>query len=220
MSLFPENDANLRATAVPSSLQRGLRRIAAAVLTLAALGGCAIAGKDVAAGVAGVPPGKGIAVFSTGADELSLSFSTRLMLVDGATHMKYDKVVIFMDPKLGLTYTFPETNSAVRSLTLPAGDYYLVPVPGNPMFYTTAAPIFKFTVAPGVVDYVGGVHVGHARLTVDNSHRQRDMDYFLGKNPALANAPVEESLIVVDRYETRDSADKFEIRGTIWDAPM
>ena len=220
MPHLPRNDTDIHLAAAPSSARRGQRRVAAAVLALAALGGCAIAGKDVAAGVAGVPPGKGIAVFSTSADELSLSFSTRLMLVDGATHMKYDKVVIFLDPKLGLTYTFPETNGAVRSLTLPAGDYYLVPAPGNPMFYTTAAPIFRFTVAPGVVDYVGGLHLGHARLTIDNSHRQRDMAYFLGKNPALANAPVVESLIVVDRYETRESADKFEIKGTIWDAPM
>lgn len=214
------NDAVIAASAGRPSARRGARRIAALALALAALGGCAIAGKEVAAGLIGVPPGKGIVVFSTGADDLSLSFSTRLMLVDGATHMKYDKVVIFMDAKLGLTYTFPETNSTVRSLTLPAGDYNLMPVPGNPMFRTVAAPVFKFTVAPGVVEYVGGVHLGHARLTVDNGHRQRDMDYFLAQNPALATAPVVASPMVVDRYLAPGSDATFEIKGTLWDSPM
>ncbi len=200
--------------------RRAMRRAFTSTLVALALGGCAIAGKDAATGLAGVPPGKGIAVFSTSADELSLSFSTRLMLVEGASQKKYDKVVIFMDAKLGLTYTYPETNTTVRSLTLPAGDYYLVAVPGNPMMRTVKTPVFKFSVAPGSVQYLGTVHLGQSRLTLQADHRDRDMAYFLDKNPALRGVPVAASPFSVDRYLAPESGDTFEIKGTIWDAPQ
>ena len=212
MHSIPKNER----VASPQAL---MRRAVLAAIVLAGLGGCAIAGKDVAADLGGIPAGKGIAVFSTSADELSLSFSTRLMLVEAASQKKYDKVVIFMDAKLGVTYNFPETNTAVRSLTLPAGDYYLVPVSGNPMMRTIKTPVFRFTVAPGSVQYLGTVRIAQARLTLESDHRARDLDFFLGKNPALRSAPVETSPLAFDRY-LAPGGDQFEIKGTIWDVPQ
>jgi hypothetical protein len=192
----------------------------AALLSAFLLGGCAIAGKGVATNLESVPPSKGVVVFSTSADELSASFAWRLMLVEGESRKKYDKVVIFLNAKLAAAPTFAEQNSVVRTLTLPPGDYYFVPVPVNPALDLVRTPVYRFSVVAGAVEYIGTVHLEQQRLTVEQSHFDRDVEFFKQKNPTLRDVKVQASTMAVDRYLSRESGAGFEIKGIIWDAPQ
>lgn len=182
------------------------------------LAGCATVGTNVASDIAGVPADKGVVIFSTGAEQTNFSFSTALWLVDGESLKRYDKVIINLD--YPFSSHFPGTHVHVRSLTLKPGLYYLVPVPGNPFFRTTRAPIYAFKALPGRVTYIGSVSLKNRSLLVTAAEQERDMSYFLARNPKLRGESIKTELMTVDRYIHPDTPTPLEVKGIIWEAPQ
>jgi hypothetical protein len=182
------------------------------------LAGCTTVGTGVVTGIADVPPDKGVVVFSTGADQTNLSFSTALMLVDGESYKRYDKVIVNTD--YPFSSHFAGEHGHVRSLSLKPGSYYLIPVSVNPFFVTTKAPIYKFAVAGGAVTYVGNVSLKNRVLTISESYQERDVKYFLDRNPKIGPEQVKKMMMKVDGYLTPGSPPPFTIKGVIWEAPQ
>jgi hypothetical protein len=178
---------------------------------LICLSGCATVG-GMPENLASVPPGKGLALFSTGAAQTNLSFSTSLALVEGASRKKYDKVIINLD--YPFSSNFPNEHGHVRILALPEGDYYLMPSSGNPYFVTTHAPVYRFKVVTGRITYIGNFHLAGNLLSWSGSKFQRDVDYFLKKNPNLSDSRID-----VQKVEVASDVSKFPTKGIIWDAP-
>ena len=193
-----------------------MRKIVFSVVTLA-FAGCTTVGQGIATDIAEVPSDKGIVVFSTGADQTNVSFSTNLMLVDGASYKRYEKVLVNID--YPFPSQFPGEHGHVRSLSLKPGSYYLVPAPGNPFFVSTKAPIYTFSVTSGVVTYVGSLSLKSHVLTIDQSHQERDIRYFLDRNPKIRPDQVTTAVMRIYGYVSPGSPPPFEIKGTIWDAP-
>lgn len=157
---------------------------------------------------------KGLVVFSTSAAKTNLSLSTSLTLVEGRTFKQYDKVLINMDyPLFGSN--FEDRHGHVRSLILPEGDYYLLPTPGNPAFFTTKAPIYKFTVARNEAAYLGNIDLAASHLTYSTDFQSRDVAFFKEKNPAFATTTFR-----LTPLEKGPALSDFKIQGTIWEAPQ
>lgn len=183
------------------------------------LSGCTTVGRGVATSMSNVPPGKGIVIFSTSSAETSLSFPWKMTLVDGASRKRFDKVIIFIDAKTAAP-TFSARNTIVRSLTLNAGTYYLVPLPGNPAMRVVNTPIYTFSVEGGQIQYIGNVMLGNHGLSVATDGRDRDIDFFMAKNPSLKATSVVTRSMTVDSYIAPGSRNPFAIDGVIWEAPQ
>ena len=179
--------------------------------------GCTTVGKDVTANQKAVPSGRGIVVFSTSADDISFAFPTKMILVEGESLKKYDKFVIFIDSKT--TPSFSEQNTHVRSLTLKPGRYYLVPLPGNPAMRVVKTPVYTSSVNAGEIEYVGNVLLKTGSLLLSPNARDRDVRYFLERNPSLQGIDVKTRTMTVDRYISPDGDVRFDIKGIIWEAP-
>lgn len=190
------------------------------LLLLAALFLCActIAGKGVVSDVSAVAPGKGLVIFSTGAAQTSIPFSTRLMLVEGASMKRYDKVAISID--YPFASNFPDMHGHVRTLTLGPGKYYLLPVAGNPAMRTLKTPIYSFEVKPDTIEYIGDIYLDGNTLSLRPDFRERDISYFLDRNPALKSHVIETDPIRLDRYLEGGDANPFKVEGVIWEAPQ
>lgn len=180
-------------------------------LLLACLLGCATIG-GMSENLTSVPPGKGLVLFSTGADKTNLSFSTSLTLVEGASRKRYDKVIINID--YPFSSNFPNEHGHVRTLALPEGDYYLMPSSGNPYFVITKAPVYRFKIINGRITYIGNFHLSGSVLSWSESKYKRDADYFLIKNPNLSGSRID-----LQRVEVASDVSQFKTRGIIWDLP-
>jgi hypothetical protein len=185
-----------------------------AITLAAALAGCTTVGGGVSENLKTIPPGKGIALFSTSADQTSLSFSTYLTLVEGSSFRKYDKVIINIDYPLFSSH-FGNLHGHARSLVLPAGDYYFRPSSGNPYFIVTEAPIYKFKVSEGHISYLGNVHLSGNHLQFSTNFYDRDVAFFQRKNPDLSTVSITRSPL-----ENGPKFSEFRISGIIWDAPQ
>jgi hypothetical protein len=182
------------------------------ILLGSSLLGCATTGHTIAENLASVPHGKGLVLFSTSADKTNLSFSTGLTLVEGASRKKYDKVIINLD--YPFSSDFPNEHGHVRTLALPEGEYYFLPRSGNPYFVMTKAPVYKFKVTNSRITYIGNFHLSGNLLSWSGSQYRRDVDYFVQKNPAMANVSAEPQ-----RIEVVSDVPQFEVKGIIWDVP-
>jgi hypothetical protein len=180
-------------------------------MLLISLLGCATAG-GLAENLTAVPQGKGLALFSTGADTTNRALSTSLNLVQGSSRRKYDKVMINID--YPFASNFPTEHGHVRTLALPEGEYYLVPDVSNPFAVTTKGRIYGFKVINGRITYIGNFHLSGNLLSWSESKYKRDVDYFLQKNPGMTNIPIE-------RQEVKNAGDisQFRFGGIIWDLP-
>lgn len=183
------------------------------------LSGCTTVGRGVATEMPNIPPGKGIVIFSTSSAETSLSFPWKMTLVDGASKKRFDKVIIFIDAKTAAP-TFSARNTIVRSLTLNAGTYYLVPLPGNPAMRVVNTPIYTFSVEEGRIQYAGNVMLGNQGLSIATDGRERDVNFFMVKNPSLKSMPVVTRSMTVDSYIAPGNRNQFAIEGVIWEAPQ
>jgi hypothetical protein len=192
-----------------------LKRVRAVISIL--LSGCTIAGKGVVTDVAAVPAGKGLVVFSTGAAQTSTSFATRVTLVEAASMKRYDKVAMSID--YPFASDFPDMHANVRTLTLPPGKYYLVPHAGNPAMLTTRAPIYSFEVKANMIEYLGNIYLDGHFLALRNDFKERDIGFFVARNPALRDIPIEVDSLRIDRYLNDVNGATFNVQGVIWEAP-
>ncbi len=181
-------------------------------LMLICLLGCATAG-NIAENLTSVPEGKGLVLFSTGADTTNFAKSTSLALVQGTSLKKYDKVIINID--YPFSSNFPNEHGHVRTLSLPEGDYYLMPSSVNPYFVTTRAPVFKFRATKDHITYIGNFHLSATpSLSWSDSKYKRDVDYFLQKNPNLTSIRID-----IKNPEPASNVSQFKTKGIIWDLP-
>jgi hypothetical protein len=188
-----------------------------AVLLVIVLVGCATVGSKVGQNMTEIPKGKGIVLFSTGADKTNLAFSTGLRLVQAESRKVYDKVIVNID--YPFTSDFPDRHGHVRSLTLPAGRYFLIPKSGNPAFCLTSYPTYEFSVEPGGITYIGSFQISANRLKWDATSQNRDIDYFLRKNPALVTHTIEKQSVNIGTVQIDNCDSNTFMRGIIWDSP-
>src|SRR5512138_1618008 len=152
------------------------------------LSGCATVG-GMSENLASIPPGKGVALFSTGAAKTKLSFSTRLALIQGSSRKQYSQVNINLD--YPAASDFSGEHGHVRNLVLPAGEYYLMPVAVNPFSEITKGSVYRFQVAEGRTTYLGNFFLANDVISWSDQMAQRDSDLFRRKNPAFAATKIE-----------------------------
>jgi hypothetical protein len=186
------------------------------VLLSLVLTACVSQGRSYVIDIESIPPGKGIAILSTGATSTNRIASTQLFLVNGQSHKKYDSVIMNFD------YPFPSDFSGehgnLRSLILPEGWYYLFPeVVGT---YTKSAPIYKFYVKSGEITYIGNLTITPERKIIFSSiDRYRDINLFVSGNSKFPVEKIKTRYMEFDsQYSTHDP-DRFKIKGVIWGAP-
>lgn len=187
-------------------------------LILAVLAGCTTVGKTVVQDMPDIPAGKGVVLFSTGADATNLSFSTGLTLVQAETMKRYDKVAISLD--YPFASDFPDSHGHVRSLTLPQGDYFLMPRSGNGRFCLVKYPMYRFAVPAGAISYIGSFQLAAGKLSIIRTNQQRDIQTFHRKNPALKSQGVTFQQVVVGRESFNSCEENHSIKGVIWEAPQ
>jgi hypothetical protein len=164
-----------------------------------------------------VPSDKGVVVFSTSADSTSSVASIGLYLVQAATRKRYDRVVINID--YPFKSHFPSEHAHVRSLTLPAGDYYFIPYGDNAIFCLVKYPTYGFSVEAGSIAYLGAFRLSSNALTVSSYRRERDVAYFVDRNPSLRSEEIKpEALVIGDRSVDSCDADE-SVDGIIWNLP-
>jgi len=152
-------------------------------------------------------------LFSTSAETTNLSFSTSLILAEGVSQKVYDKLSFNID------YPFPSNftneHAHVTTIVLPEGEYYLLPRSGNPFFVVTAAPVYKFRVVNARITYIGNFHLSGGNLLAWSEMKyQRDVDYFVQKNPAMANTRIDRQEV-----ELTSNIGQFEGKGIIFGTP-
>lgn len=174
--------------------------------------GCTTIGHDVTKGIEKIEPGRGIVLFSTGALETSIANSTQLRLVNGDSLKWYDRVMLDIDfPK---TFHFKEVNGQVRSLELPAGEYYFTVASGNPYLDMVKAPVYKFMVKEKEISYIGEYFVSGNHIIWSTDQLKRDMSFFIANNPSLAEVPVN-----VQNTTTDILHEDFQTNGIIFSMP-
>ncbi len=190
---------------------RGILRVYLSLLLICLLG-CATAG-GIAENLTSIPEGKGLVLFSTGADKTNLANSTTLALVQGTSRKRYDKVVINID--YPFSSNFPNEHGHVRTLALPEGEYYLMPTSANPYVVMKHAPVYRFKTTNGRITYIGNFHLSADRLLLwSDSKYKRDVDYFFQKNPNLSGSRID-----LQKAEIASDVSQFGIKGIIWDLP-
>lgn len=187
------------------------------LLSFIVLCGCTSTGSKVAENTTVIPADRGIVLFSTGADKTNRSFSTGLNLVQAETRKRYDRVIINID--YPFTSNFASEHGHVRTLTLPEGDYFLVPNSGNPAFCLTKYPTFRFTVKRGVITYIGSFQLSSNHLVQSNLNQQRDVQYFRKKNPGLASQDIFFQNLIVSAEKFDICAGSSFVKGIIWELP-
>jgi hypothetical protein len=168
--------------------------------------------------VSSIPQGRGVVIFSTGAAETSLSASTFVALVDGATHQKFGRVSINID--YPFASDFPSEHANVRSFTLPAGEYYLVPNGGGLYLCVYDYPVYKFVVKNAAISYVGNIYKSAYGLNWSDKYASRDIDFFKAKNKNLNSDSIEIQKVEKNQHHSASGScagsDDF-IKGTNWD---
>lgn len=190
----------------------------AVVFSIVLLCGCATTSGSNA-DLSEIPKGRGIVLFSTGADKTNGTQSTGLSLVQAQTRKMYDKIVINIDSPF-FTSNFPNEHAHVRSLILPEGDYFLILKSGNPAFCLIIYPTYFFSVKEGNITYIGSFQLSSNQLTLTQSNRARDIEYFQQKNQKLMTKDIASQIPIVssEKYDYCSPGHSF-VKGIIWDLP-
>lgn len=150
------------------------------------LAGCAVVRSSIDQNLAAVPDGKGIVVFSTGAEETSTSAAIGLRLVTrGTSAGPSSDTDIVVDGSMHSS-ELPDEHGQVRMMVLDDGDYCFRPTLLNPYLRLKAPlPDIGFRVKKGSVSYIGSVFMARGRVFQVRDRRQRDMALFQARNPSL-----------------------------------
>ena len=184
-------------------------------LQLIYLFGCTTIG-EMSENLISVPQGKGLVLFSTGADRTTMWLDTGLMLVEGSTRRKYERALISVN--YPISSDFPHEHGHVRTLALPEGDYYLLPESGGEscflpnVYVENKAPVYKFKSSSGRISYIGNFYLSEDNvLTWSESKYKRDADYFLQRNPSLSGIPID-----IQKVEVASEVSQFRVKSCIW----
>jgi len=159
------------------------------LIALLCVGGCANFGRVLNQNMTDVPGDKGIILFSTESDRTALRYALALSVIDAERH-KEVPLNIFVDASF-LPSDFEELHGNVRSLQLNAGRYYVTPRSGNPYACLRYRPQFEFTVRAGEIVYIGSFRrVGNSVEYSPGANRERDIKFFLERNPALSQTEI------------------------------
>lgn len=180
---------------------------------------CASQGGAYVRDMESIPKEKGIVILSTGAEKTNLSSSTRLILVNGESHKKYDSVLINFD------YPFPSDfegeHGNLRSLALPEGWYYLYPEVVATR--TERAPLYRFRVKRGEIEYIGNLSLRYRQsgreIHFSSAQRLRDIDLFLSKNRMISRNEIQTHYMEFDSEFSVKDPDGFKIKGVIFGQP-
>ena len=132
-------------------------------------------------------PDKGVVVFSAGAPERCVSFSTNLILGD-----RVSKKAVNPGPYLAVdAYVhkseFSDHHGTLNALQLSPGAYMFTPYIMNPYVKTVVAPTFEFEVAAGELTYLGELFMtascGMNTSFVVRDYYERDMPLASARNP-------------------------------------
>jgi len=183
------------------------------------LAACASQGGTYVRDMRSIPEGKGVVILSTGAEKTNRLSSTKLVLVNGESHKKYDSVLINFD------YPFPSDfdgeHGNLRSITLPEGWYYLYPEVVATR--TERAPLYKFYVKRGEVEYIGNLSLRYGKygreVHFSSAHRFRDVDLFSSKNKAISRNEIKTHYMEFDSEFSAKDPDGFKIKGIIFGQP-
>ncbi|MDX5994847.1 hypothetical protein [Ectopseudomonas alcaliphila] len=190
-----------------------LFRLSLIILIPLFLASCTTTGQGVDENLLQVPTGKGLVLFSTGAERPSSLHSTYLTLVEGNSRKSYDKVIIILNNPFTASH-FKDSHGQVRTLALPPGEYFLVPSSVNPYFIMITAPVYRFMVTEKEVTYIGNFHLGDNQLIWSPTKLQRDTEFFIEKNSAMSGADIK-----IQKAEIVSNVADFKIKGTIWGIP-
>ncbi|MES2947632.1 MAG: hypothetical protein V4858_03730 [Pseudomonadota bacterium] len=185
---------------------------------VAILSGCTAVAPKIAADMQALPVERGVVLFSTGADKTRRAYYTGLTLLKAGSQKMYDKAFITID--YPLPSHFPTEHAHVRTLRLPAGDYYLVPNGGNPheCLGSKQFPTYRFTVTNGSVSYIGSFQIAANQLKPTGSNMRRDVQYFKDKNPKLSTQKIDQQNVIVGSSRTSSCEESFPFAmGITWD---
>jgi hypothetical protein len=186
-----------------------MKKLFVVALALLVCSCTATVGRDVSKDMTSIPTGKGVVVFSTAAFDPSSDFtnSTSLHLVEGPSRKVYDKVIVPINSQFN-SYDFPNESGKVRSLTLPEGYYYFVPIPNSTYACAIDMPIYRFSVKSDSISYIGnflltsgapaltalGKIERAVHISLSDTPMRRDVDFFLRSNPSLKKYSISENL--------------------------
>jgi hypothetical protein len=137
---------------------------------------------------------QGVAIFSVGASEPCISFSTAVLVWNGTSHQRVSEIPgIFINNGFQKS-DFSDHQGAVNAVTLKPGTYYFQAAGVNPYFQTTSAPTMFFVIAAGETTYIGEIYLPAACATrfkfEIRDNFERDMAIVRQRNPhALARTP-------------------------------
>jgi hypothetical protein len=133
---------------------------------------------------------KGVVVFSAGAPERCMAFSTFLTLREIESKKVVDSV-----PSIGVDVyvhksDFAGHHGTLNALQLSPGSYSLTPMIMNPYVKSVVAPTFEFEVNAGEVAYLGElfmtVSCGLRTSFVVRDYYERDMPIAMARSPEIA----------------------------------
>ncbi len=158
------------------------------------LSGC-VMNSSVARGLAEVPAGQGLVVFSTGSRETTMSTATGLEVRAADSRLPY-KGGLGINIDFSMEGSdFQDEHGRVRMVALEPGDYCLYPALRNPYFkFTGKPPQFAFHVRAGTVSYIGSIFLANSSLSV-RDRRERDLNQVRAQNPGLKDLAVEQQLV-------------------------
>jgi hypothetical protein len=133
-----------------------------------------------------IPPSKGLVFFSTEAAQRNAIFHTALSVIEAETRRERGLGYFIDAPQQRSNFT--THHGHVRTLMLDAGTYFLAPRAGNNLYECLRERVqYRFTVRPGEVTYLGTFRLESGALFHSASaNRDRDMAYFLERNPAFS----------------------------------
>lgn len=168
------------------------------LLLVTILAGCANYGRVMHQGLAQPPAGRGIVVFSTGSTRPNIANATSLTVMDSTTRKERGTGVVLEG---GLRPSdFEGQHGNVRSLMLDEGTYYFGITAVNPYYCIGARPLYRFRVKRGELIYLGSFLVdGSSLLHLSTEHRERDLRFFVQRNPALANVEIRPQPVELSR---------------------
>jgi hypothetical protein len=169
-----------------------MRRAAALVLACLLLVGCGTLSNRYSPArfaAAGSPaPDGGVIIFSAGAPERCISFSTFLKLLRSEQSYRDREVALPPVDVYAIDSDFSDHHGFIHVIALPAGDYYLSPWLANPYYTVVRTPRYDFRVRAGEVVYLGEYfqpgrcHIGDASI---NDKWARDRALVAERNPSI-----------------------------------
>jgi hypothetical protein len=142
------------------------------------------------------PMDRGVVILSTEAAYKNWVNPTTVGLLDERKKERGTRIIF---DSLVLPSDFDGQHGNVRSMMLEGGTYYIVPQ-ALVNYCIGARPQYKFTVVPGELTYIGSFRlVGNGLVYSPEAKRDRDIEFFRQRNPALAGTEIKSQAVEISR---------------------